>query len=153
MLPPADQQQEVIGAVSHLHMPPPGHPLVQVPPQVDAAPKQQSTTEYDATITFYCCDPDGFCGTTASGTTVHPSTAACGNSYWMGMRFRIQGDPIHQLYICEDTGYLGANQVDIWFHSCQEGYAWQSVVGSHGLIEVLDGVVPDVLPSAGTGDH
>lgn len=100
-----------------------------------------------ATITYYFCTPGtrgigdggGFCGGTASGTTVHPGTASCGRGL-MGQRFRIVGDATVRTYVCEDTGGgVGATHRDLWFATSDEGYDWwqQTAPGGTARIEVV----------------
>ena len=85
-------------------------------------------------VTYYTCE-DGFCGSTASGTTVHPGTAACDRD-WMGRRFVIHGDPYGLVYKCEDTGgAVHGNHVDIWFATHAEGRALIAAVGTTATIE------------------
>ena len=85
-------------------------------------------------LTYYTCE-DGFCGSTASGTTVHLGTAACDRN-WMGRRFVIHGDPRGLTYTCEDTGgAVNGNHVDIWFATHAEGRALIAAVGTTATIE------------------
>lgn len=85
-------------------------------------------------LTYYTCE-DGFCGSTASGTTVHLGTAACDRD-WMGRRFVIHGDPKGLTYTCEDTGgAVDGNHVDIWFATHAEGRTLISAVGTTATIE------------------
>ena len=97
-----------------------------------SAPNVGEPTKEKVQLTFYYCDrtvemPDdggGYCGTTATGTTVHPGTAAC-PAAWLGRSFTIVGDTSSLVYTCEDTGNLVAgNQVDIWFQINGEGWSW-----------------------------
>jgi 3D (Asp-Asp-Asp) domain-containing protein len=85
-------------------------------------------------LTYYTCE-DGFCGSTANGTTVHPGTAACDRS-WMGRKFIILGDPSGRTYTCEDTGgAVNGNHVDIWFATHAEGRALIRSVGTTATSE------------------
>lgn len=83
-------------------------------------------------ITFYYCqrtiersdDGGGYCGGTSHGGIAHAGTAACPIT-WSGRTFTIVGNTIDQVYKCEDTGSaVISNQVDIWFATNGEGWAW-----------------------------
>ncbi|MPZ22337.1 MAG: hypothetical protein GEU28_02075 [Dehalococcoidia bacterium] len=88
----------------------------------------------EVAVTYYTCE-DGFCGTTASGTTVGPGTAAC-DPGWMGRSFVIYGDPNGRTYTCRDTGgAVSGNHVDIWFATHAEGQALIAAVGTTATIE------------------
>lgn len=101
-------------------------------PQAEDASAQAETA--DVRVTYYTCE-DGFCGTTASGTTVHAGTAAC-DPGWMGRSFIIRGDPNPITYTCEDTGgAVHGNHVDIWFATHAEGRRLIDAVGTSAVIE------------------
>ncbi|HEX5939139.1 MAG TPA: 3D domain-containing protein [Dehalococcoidia bacterium] len=101
-------------------------------PQAENAAYKAETAR--VSLTYYTCE-DGFCGSTASGTSVHPGTAACDRS-WMGRRFIIHGDPNNLTYTCEDTGgAVNGNHVDIWFATHAEGRALIAAVGTTATIE------------------
>ncbi len=101
----------------------------------------------EASLSFYYCvngssgrpagDGGGFCGAMRDGSTVHPGAAACDASY-LGQTFRVLGDPTDTVYRCSDTGSAvhGLHR-DIWFNDSDEGWAWQSEVGSVATIEIL----------------
>jgi 3D (Asp-Asp-Asp) domain-containing protein len=101
-------------------------------PQAENAAYKAETAR--VSLTYYTCE-DGFCGSTASGTTVHLGTAACDRG-WMGRRFIIHGDPNNLTYTCEDTGgAVDGNHVDIWFPTHAEGRALIAAVGTTVTIE------------------
>jgi 3D (Asp-Asp-Asp) domain-containing protein len=103
----------------------------QQPSAQNAAFRAETAT---VALTYYTCE-DGFCGSTASGTTVHLGTAACDRA-WMGRRFVIHGDPRDLTYTCEDTGgAVNGNHVDIWFATHAEGRALIAAVGTTATIE------------------
>jgi 3D (Asp-Asp-Asp) domain-containing protein len=100
-----------------------------------------------ATVTFYYCedttggarpgDGGGFCGTMRDGSVVYPGAAACDSAY-LGQKFRIEGDPTERVYTCADTGgAIHGEHRDIWFLGNAEGWAWQRVVGTSAVIEIL----------------
>ena len=72
-----------------------------------------------AFITGYYCEYDsgyrgdggGFCGHMASGKTVYDGAAACGSNFMHGSTYYIEG---YGKIVCEDTGQLASNQIDIW---------------------------------------
>lgn len=94
-------------------------------------------TRLATTITFYACIGNGFCGNTASGLPVSVGHAACSYNLPFGTRFQVEGDPTGQVFTCTDRGALSSTWVDVWFYTVDEGYAWQSNVGSSGTIVIL----------------
>jgi 3D (Asp-Asp-Asp) domain-containing protein len=101
----------------------------------------------NATVTFYYCedttggarpgDGGGFCGTMRDGSVVYSGAAACDPAY-LGQKFRIEGDPTERVYTCADTGgAIHGQHRDIWFLGNAEGWAWQRVVGTSAVIEIL----------------
>ncbi|MEX2236232.1 MAG: hypothetical protein WEB00_01665 [Dehalococcoidia bacterium] len=113
--------------------------LVPIPAEGEAesAPPEAPAETAQVAVTYYTCE-DGFCGTTASGATVHPGTAAC-DSDWMGRSFTMHGDPYGMTYTCEDTGGgVHGNHVDIWFQTHAEGKALIDAVGTSATIEFVD---------------
>jgi hypothetical protein len=109
-------------------------------------PPLTSGTRILAEVTFYYCEysdgtPGGdggdFCEWMRDGTIVYPGAAACHYNY-LGQRFTIEGDPLERVYTCNDTGnmILGQHR-DIWFMTSAEGWAWQKVVGSYAVIQII----------------
>jgi len=107
----------------------------------------QAGDRVQATITFYYCedttggarpgDGGGFCGTMRDGSVVYPGAAACDAAY-LGQQFRIEGDPTERVYTCADTGGgIHGGHRDIWFMGNAEGWAWQRVVGTSAVIQIL----------------
>lgn len=96
------------------------------------------TTIAGASITFYACIGNGFCGLMANGEQVFQGAAACSSDLPFGTRFVINADPAGRVFTCLDRGALTPTWVDVWFYDAAEGYAWQSNVGSYGAITILD---------------
>ncbi len=100
----------------------------------------------EAPVTFYYCehseqtplgDGGNFCGIMRDGSVVFPGAAACHYDY-LGQLFKIEGDPLDQIYRCTDTGSaIGGLDRDIWFLTSAEGWAWQNAVGTTAIIEIL----------------
>lgn len=95
-------------------------------------------TRLHATVTFYACVGDGFCGNTASGVQVGPGSAACSSNLPFGTRFTVVGDPSGMTFTCNDRGALSSTWVDVWFYSVAEGRAWQSQVGNRADIVIVE---------------
>ncbi|MDZ4277669.1 MAG: hypothetical protein U1B78_00865 [Dehalococcoidia bacterium] len=91
-----------------------------------------------ATVTFYACLGNGFCGMAASGQQVFAGAAACSFDLPLGTRFVIANDPTGRVFVCVDRGALAPTWVDVWFYSADEGYAWLSSVGSYSEIILLN---------------
>jgi hypothetical protein len=121
------------------------------PPPTPAAAATSNASQVgdrvNATVTFYYCedttngqrrgDGGGFCGTMRDGSPVYPGAAACDPAY-LGQQFRIEGDPTERVYTCADTGGgIYGEHRDIWFMGNAEGWAWQQVVGTSAVIEIL----------------
>lgn len=82
-----------------------------------------------ATITFYSCIGNGFCGLMANGQQVFHGAAACSANLPFGTRFIVNRDPTGRVFTCLDRGLLGTPQVDIWFYDAADGWAWQQLIG------------------------
>ena len=108
-------------------------PRVEEKPTPTPVPRPEGRTgteRQDVRITFFYClrtvevpdDGGGYCTYTATGTAVHPGTAACQES-WLGRSFVIVGEDPIRVYTCEDTGSaVQGNHVDIWFYTNGEGW-------------------------------
>ncbi len=122
-------------------------PVVQQPPAaIQSTPQKYAAVSRDsvvtqgkvtATLTFYDCLGQGFCGTMANGRKVHEGAAACSNNLAMGTMFTIVGDPTNRIYVCEDRGMLNNTHVDIFWNDPKDGYWWQSQVGMRGTLEIV----------------
>ena len=82
-----------------------------------------------ATITFYSCIGNGFCGVMANGQQVFYGAAACSANLPFGTRFIVNRDPTGRVFTCLDRGLLATPQVDIWFYDAADGWAWQQLIG------------------------
>ena len=82
-----------------------------------------------ASVTFYSCIDNGFCGLTASGAQVYAGVAACSYDLPFGTRFVIANDPTRSVFVCLDRGALPNTWVDVWFYDAADGWAWQALVG------------------------
>lgn len=91
-----------------------------------------------ASITFYACVGNGFCGNTASGAPAQPGVAACSYNLPFGTRFVVASDPTQRVFTCLDRGAIGPTWVDIWFYNVADGYAWQAAVGTHSDIIIIN---------------
>ena len=112
-----------------------------------ATPELRPGDRVLATVSFYYCvegagphpsgDGGGFCGAMRDGLVVYPGAAACDYAY-LGQRFRIQGDPSRRVYECNDTGSAvhGLHR-DIWFHTSDDGWRWQLLVGPQAVLEIV----------------
>ena len=95
-----------------------------------APPVGAGTTIAGATVTFYACIGNGFCGTMASGGQAFEGAAACSSDLAFGTRFIVANDPTGRVFTCLDRGALSATWVDVWFYDAADGWAWQSYVGT-----------------------
>lgn len=112
-----------------------------------ATPELRPGDRVLATVSFYYCvegagphpsgDGGNFCNAMRDGLVVYPGAAACDYAY-LGQRFRIQGDPSRRVYECNDTGSAvhGLHR-DIWFHTSDDGWHWQMVVGPRAVLEIV----------------
>jgi hypothetical protein len=91
-----------------------------------------------ASVTFYACVGNGFCGTMANGQQVFDGAAACSTDLPFGTRFVIASDPSSRIFTCLDRGALSPTWVDIWFYDVTQGYAWQSIVGTRSDIIIVE---------------
>ena len=101
------------------------------------APYAAGTT-LPATVTFYSCLNNGFCGAMASGIQAFEGAAACSSDLPMGTRFMITNDPTGRVFTCLDRGSLAATWVDVWFYDSADGWAYQSLVGTRSNIVILN---------------
>ncbi|MPZ50825.1 MAG: hypothetical protein GEU75_16255 [Dehalococcoidia bacterium] len=121
-------------------MPPPA-PLVIASQRIQALSRDTMVTRgriSNVNITFYDCADQGFCGAMYNGRKVYEGAAACSWNLAIGTKFVISGDPTNRVYICEDRGLLANTWVDIFWYHPADGYRWQSLVGRHGIIEILE---------------
>lgn len=95
-----------------------------------APPITNGTRIAGATVTFYACIGNGFCGNMSSGQQVFAGAAACSSDMPFGTRFTVANDPTGRVFVCLDRGALASTWVDIWFYDVAEGWAWQSYVGT-----------------------
>lgn len=95
-------------------------------------------TVMPSTTTFYSCIGNGFCGTMATGAQVYAGAAACSYDLPFGTRFFVNGDPARRVFTCMDRGALTSTWVDIWFYDAADGWAWQSIVGTHSAITIIE---------------
>lgn len=111
-----------------------------------AAPVSRDTSVYgingsyviaNATITFYSCTGEGFCGNMANGQPVHEGAAACSDNLPLGTALRVLSDPSGRVLVCMDRGLLSPTWIDVFFYSAADGWAWQSVTGTVSDIEIL----------------
>jgi hypothetical protein len=101
------------------------------------APAIAGGTILPATVTFYACVGNGFCGNMSSGQPVFEGAAACSSNLPFGTRFIVNNDPQQRVFVCLDRGALAATWVDIWFYDVADGWAWQSLVGTYSDITIL----------------
>jgi hypothetical protein len=90
-----------------------------------------------ATLTFYSCLGNGFCGAMANGQQAFQGAAACSYDLPLGTRFVIANDPAQRQYVCLDRGALATSWVDIWFYDASDGWAWQAQVGTVSDLIIL----------------
>jgi len=123
----------------HAMLPHYGRPEpLQAPPPPPAPVPNVVTHELDSTLTFYDCVDQGFCGDMANGEQVYEGAAACSYNLEFGTRFVIPNDPTNRVYVCKDRGLLNDTHVDIFWNHPDDGWRWQSAVGSWGPIEIID---------------
>jgi hypothetical protein len=91
-----------------------------------------------ATVTFYACIGNGFCGNMASGLAPFDGAAACSVDLPFGTRFVIANDPAGRVFVCLDRGALAPTWVDVWFYDAADGWAWQSIVGTRSEIIIVE---------------
>jgi hypothetical protein len=91
-----------------------------------------------ATLTFYDCLVQKFCGAMANGQKVYEGAAACSYNLPFGTMFTITGDPTGRVYVCKDRGLLPNTHVDIFWNDPADGWRWQRAVGSRGTIEIVE---------------
>lgn len=91
-----------------------------------------------STVTFYTCSGGGFCGPMAAGPVVFAGAAACSYDLPFGTRFYIADDPGQRVFTCLDRGLLTPTWVDLWFQTPDEGWAFQSIVGTHSSIVLVN---------------
>lgn len=122
------------------------------PPPVEAAPvrvqsqavaspsRDQVVTKgkMTATLTFYDCLVQKFCGAMSNGQKVYEGAAACSYNLATGTMFTITGDPTGRVYVCKDRGLLPNTHVDIFWNDPADGWRWQRAVGSRGTIEIVE---------------
>ena len=142
---PAEEPAPVVSA-SRFRARPTGSSTSSTGSQAASQPLQPGD-RLTVPVTFYYCedttngqragDGGGFCGAMRNGAVVHSGAAACDKAY-LGQKFRIEGDPTDRMYVCADTGSgIQQQHRDIWFMSNGEGWAWQQVVGTSAVIQVL----------------
>jgi hypothetical protein len=95
-----------------------------------APPITNGTRLAGATVTFYACVGNGFCGNMSTGQRVFAGAAACSSDLPYGTRFTVANDPTGRVFVCLDRGALAPTWVDIWFYNAADGWAWQSYVGT-----------------------
>lgn len=132
-------EPEVAAAPEPVPAPAPPARISSTSQKYTAVSRDQLVTKgkVTATLTFYDCLGQGFCGTMANGRKVHEGAAACSNNMAMGTMFTIAGDPTNRVYICEDRGMLNSSHVDIFWNDPKDGYWWQSQVGMSGTLEIV----------------
>ena len=99
-----------------------------------APPIGSGTHIAGASVTFYACIGNGFCGNMSTGQQVFAGAAACSSDLPFGTRFTITNDPTGRVFTCLDRGALAPTWVDIWFYDSADGWAWQSLVGTRSDI-------------------
>jgi hypothetical protein len=90
-----------------------------------------------ASITFYSCIGNGFCGNMASGQAPFAGAAACSYNLPFGTRFIVANDPLQRVFVCLDRGALAPTWVDVWFYDAADGWAWPSIVGTRSDIIIV----------------
>lgn len=93
----------------------------------DLKAEASNAPDYARVTGYYCrrivgypgYDMGGFCGKPAlGGETISGITAACGASFKPHSRVIIEGYP--NPILCNDTGRLAPNQIDIFFYTDKE---------------------------------
>jgi hypothetical protein len=114
---------------------------VRVQSQSIVAPSREQVVtrgKMTATLTFYDCLVQKFCGAMANGQKVYEGAAACSYNLAFGTMFTIAGDPTGRVYVCKDRGLLPNTHVDIFWNDPADGWRWQRAVGSRGTIEIVE---------------
>ncbi|HLF76547.1 MAG TPA: hypothetical protein VJB57_03575 [Dehalococcoidia bacterium] len=118
---------------------PPGEPFASKPlPPADRVTINTTGAVSNVNITFYDCQEQGFCGAMYNGRKVYQGAAACSWDLSLGTRFVIEGDPTRRVYVCEDRGLLPDTWVDIFWNDPRDGLLWQSAVGRHGTVAIVE---------------
>ncbi|HEY7270468.1 MAG TPA: hypothetical protein VH951_11630 [Dehalococcoidia bacterium] len=131
-------------ASSREERPPPAPPApvarAAAQPVVPAPTRDQVVTKgkMTATLTFYDCLVQKFCGAMSNGQKVYEGAAACSYNLAIGTMFTIAGDPTGRVYVCKDRGLLPNTHVDIFWNDPADGWRWQRAVGSRGTIEIVE---------------
>lgn len=116
-------------------------PIPTQPLFLDDTVQQVKVGDELSPITGYYCeqipgypvgDGGGYCGPTASGQLPRLGTAACGEKWPLGTRVRITG---YGEVTCLDRGYLGWNQVDVFFPTNRD--LAESNLPSEAVVEVV----------------
>jgi hypothetical protein len=140
---------ETASARDERPLPPPA-PIIQSPvSSTNARTQSQSIVgpsrdqvvakgKMTATLTFYDCLSQKFCGAMANGQKVYEGAAACSYNLAFGTMFTITGDPTGRVYVCKDRGLLPNTHVDIFWNDPADGWRWQRAVGSRGTIEIVE---------------
>jgi hypothetical protein len=120
--------------------PPPPAPVLIQAQRVPSVSRDQVVTKgkMTATLTFYDCMVQRFCGKMANGQVVYEGAAACSYNMAFGTMFTIHGDPTGRVYVCKDRGLLPNTHVDIFWNDPADGWRWQRAVGSRGTIEIVE---------------
>ena len=136
---------ETASARDERPLPPPPAPVVEAPAHVPApspyAPSRDQVVtkgKMTATLTFYDCLSQRFCGAMSNGQKVYEGAAACSYNLATGTMFTITGDPTGRVYVCKDRGLLPNTHVDIFWNDPADGWRWQRAVGSRGTIEIVE---------------
>jgi hypothetical protein len=109
-------------------------PVVPAPTRDQVVARGKMT----ATLTFYDCLVQKFCGAMSNGQKVYEGAAACSYNLAIGTMFTIAGDPTGRVYVCKDRGLLPNTHVDIFWNDPADGWRWQRAVGSRGTIEIVE---------------
>jgi hypothetical protein len=133
---------ETASARDERPLPPPA-PVAPARVQAAGAPapsRDQVVTKgkMTATLTFYDCLSQKFCGAMSNGQKVYEGAAACSYNLATGTMFTITGDPTGRVYVCKDRGLLPNTHVDIFWNDPADGWRWQRAVGSRGTIEIVE---------------
>ena len=133
---------ETASARDERPLPPPAPvaPARAQPAGVPAPSRDQVVTKgkMTATLTFYDCLSQKFCGAMSNGQKVYEGAAACSYNLATGTMFTITGDPTGRVYVCKDRGLLPNTHVDIFWNDPADGWRWQRAVGSRGTIEIVE---------------
>lgn len=89
-----------------------------------------SPVEQDWRATFYDCDTEGFCGSTASGELVSDDVIACG--YDVPLDTPVTILTTRRTRYCLDRGLLVKHRhLDAWHERAVDGWEWQRIVGNY----------------------